>query len=270
MQAAPGFYQLETSGVFVERGTSRFDLLFGATALPDGLALACEYNTDLFEDDTIRQMVACFETLLKAALLNPDCRLSELPLLAPKEIEQQVVVWNDTAVSFPDRCIHELFELQVDRTPSAIAVQDGDETLTYRQLDERANQIARWLINRGAGVETPVGVCLNRSTQLASTLLGVLKAGCACVLLDPSFPSGRLIQMAADANLLMLLADGRQREALTPYRRTVFLDDETATIAAQMTTRPGVSVHRQIWPTSCTRPVRPAFPRGCCSNTAAW
>ena len=92
VQAAPGFYQLETSGVFVERGTSRFDLLFGATALPDGLALACEYNTDLFEDDTIRQMVACFETLLKAALLNPDCRLSELPLLAPREIEQQVVV----------------------------------------------------------------------------------------------------------------------------------------------------------------------------------
>jgi non-ribosomal peptide synthetase component F len=212
VQAAPGFYQLETSGVFVERGTSRFDLLFGATALPDGLALACEYNTDLFEDDTIRQMVACFETLLKAALLNPDCRLSELPLLAPAEIEQQVVQWNDTAVSFPDRCIHELFELQVDRTPSAIAVQDGDETLTYRQLDERANQIARWLISRGAGIETPVGVCLNRSTRLASTLLGVLKAGCACVLLDPSFPSGRLAQMATDADLLMLLADGRQRK----------------------------------------------------------
>ena len=242
VQMAPALYKLETSPVFVERGTSRFDLLFGATALPDGLTLACEYNTDLFEDDTIRQMVKCFETLLEAALASPDSHISELPLLKPEDLGHQIVEWNKTNVSFPDACVHELFELQVDRTPSAVAVQDGDEILTYRQLDERANQIARWLISRGAGIETPIGVCLNRSTLLASTLLGVLKAGCACVLLDPSFPSGRLVQMATDADLLMLLADGRQREALTSYPRTVFLDDETTSIAAQMTTRPGVSV----------------------------
>ncbi len=123
VQMAPALYELDASPVFVERGTSRFDLLFGATALPDGLALACEYNTDLFEDDTIAQMVRCFETLLEAALANPDSHLSELPLLKPEDVDQQIVEWNNTNVSFPDACVHELFELQVDRTPSAIAVQ---------------------------------------------------------------------------------------------------------------------------------------------------
>src|SRR5262245_25033806 len=124
VQMAPRLHDLETSAMFVERGTSRFDLLFGATALAEGLALTCEYNTDLFDDGTIVQMVQCLETVLEAGIANPELHLSELPLLRSADIQRQVYEWNQTGVAFPDKCIHELFESQVDRTPSGIAVED--------------------------------------------------------------------------------------------------------------------------------------------------
>jgi amino acid adenylation domain-containing protein len=240
VQTVPRLQGLEATQLFVERGTSRFDLLFGATALPEGLALTCEYNTDIFEDDTIRQMIGCFETLLVAAVAEPDTHLSGLPLLKPHEIRQQVEEWNQTTCTYPEACLHTLFEEQVSRTPYATAVEDAGETLTYEQLDVRANKIAQWLLERGAGIETPVGVCLERSATFAAVLLGVLKAGCSCVLIDPSLPSGRVQQIADDADVLVLLTGRRVKAALGPGDRIVCLEDEMPAIERQTGVRPHV------------------------------
>ena len=242
VQTVPRFQGLEATPLYVERGTSRFDLLFGATALPDGLALHCEYNTDLFKDDTIRQIVGCFETLLVAALAEPDARLSDLPLLKPDEVRHQVEDWNQTTRAYPDACVHALFEAQVLRTPGATAVEDAGESLTYEQLDVKANKIAQWLLERGATVETPLGVCLDRSVTLAAALIGVLKAGCACVLLDPSMPSERLKQLAGDAGVLMLLTGRRLRQELASDSRVVNIDSEMPQIDRQSGERPHVPV----------------------------
>ena len=160
-------------------------------------------------------MVGHFNTLLEAAAANPDQRLSDLPLLTDAERQQLLVEWNQTAVAYPkDRCVHELFEEQVERTPDAMAVAFEDERLTYRQLNERANQLAHHLQELGVGPDTLVALCVERSLEMVVGLLGILKAGGAYVPLDPSYPSDRLAFMLRDSGALLLLTHQRLRDQL--------------------------------------------------------
>ncbi len=216
--------------------TSKFDLTLHMHQDPQGLTASLEFNTDLFEVGTITRMLGHLERLFEEVVADPDRRLSALPLLSPKERHQLLVEWNATTADSPrDLSVHRLFEQQAARTPQAVAVAVGGERLTYRELDRRANQLAHYLRARGVGPDVRVGICLERSPHLIVALLGVLKAGGAYVALDPAYPEERLRFLLHDAQVAVLLTDGRLREGL-PRGDTaaiVCLDRDLATIARE-------------------------------------
>jgi non-ribosomal peptide synthetase component F len=197
-----------TSSPFVElsdNGTSKFDLILILMEGKEGMAATIEYNTDLFEDATIERLLGHYRTLLEAVVAEPGRKLSRLPLLTAAE-QEQLAAWNRTDASYPaDECIHELFEMQAARTPDAVAVVCGDGSLTYRELNRRANRLANRLRALGVGPEVLVGLYLERSLDLLIGVLGVLKTGGAYVPLDPAYPGLRLAAIVEDAEPRVLL-----------------------------------------------------------------
>ena len=156
------------------------------------------YNTDLFEAETIRRMCGNFVTLLEHVAANPDQALSQLPLLTDAE-RRLIFEWNQTGRDYPsDKCLHQLFEEQVERSPDAVAVSDETKTLSYSELNARANQLAHHLRDVGIVPEMRVGLLAERSTEMIVGILGILKAGAAFVPLDPQQPFERISFMLAD------------------------------------------------------------------------
>ncbi|WP_164019479.1 non-ribosomal peptide synthase/polyketide synthase, partial [Pyxidicoccus trucidator] len=191
----------------LESRTSRFDLHLSLSESAQGLAGSLEYATDLFEPATMVRLVGHLQQLLEGVLARPEQRIAELPLLTNAERQQVLVEWNDTAAEFPaNTSIHHLFEAQVRRTPDAPALGFEDSWLSYRQLDERANQLAWHLRSLGVGPEVRVGLCAERSLELVVGLFAILKAGGAYVPLDPSYPRERLEWMLEDSRPAVLLA----------------------------------------------------------------
>jgi amino acid adenylation domain-containing protein len=189
-----------------ETATAKFELLLSLTETEAGLQGSFEYNTDLFDAATIERMVGHFQTLLEGIVANPDEAIATLPLLTEPERHQLLVEWNDTRTDYPqDKCVHQLFEEQVERTPEAIAVVFEDQQLTYRELNQRANQLAHYLQTLGVGPEVLVGICVERSLEMVVGLPGILKASGAYVPLDPTYPSERLAFMLEDAQVPVLL-----------------------------------------------------------------
>ena len=191
---------------WVDPGHTKFDMTWHGIERDNGLLLAVEYRTDLFNDSRIQRMLRHFQTLLDDILANPNRSLAELSLLSPVERHQLLVDWNRTEAPLPAHCFHQRFETQVDKTPDEIAVTDPYKKLTYHQLDHRANQLAHTLRTQGIGPEALVGVCLPRSVDLMVALLGVLKAGGAYVPLDPSLSLERLRFILDDAQASLLIA----------------------------------------------------------------
>jgi aspartate racemase len=186
-------------------GTAKFDLDLEIDDRPEALLGRFVYSTDLFDAATIARLAGHFETLLEAIVADPEGKLSRLPMLTGAE-KKQLAEWNRTETEFPrDQCVHQLVEAQAARTPQAVAVEHGDQHLNYRALNERANQLAHLLRKRGVGPESRVGVCLRRSLELPVALLAVLKAGGACVPLDPAYPKERLNYMLADSQAALVL-----------------------------------------------------------------
>src|SRR5215210_6665695 len=173
-------------------------------------------------------MLGHLHTLLRGLVEDPDQRLSELPLLSEAERHQLLVEWNDTRAEYPrDRCVHELFEEQVERAPDTVAVVFEEQQLTYRELNRRANQLAHHLRALGVGPETLVGICLERGIDLVVALFATLKAGGAYVPLDPFYPLERLDFMLEDTTAPVLVTQGHLRERLPTFRgEFVFLDEE--------------------------------------------
>src|SRR5262249_47885647 len=161
------------------------------------------YSPDLFEPETIRRMAGHYATLLEGIADDADAPIGVLPVMTADELHQTLVAWNDTAAEYPrERCVHGLFEDQVARNPEAIAVVDADGvSLTYRELNARANQLAHHLRSGGVADRARVGVCLARSHELIASLLAILKAGGAYVPLDPSYPESRLRYLLRDAGV---------------------------------------------------------------------
>lgn len=207
---------------------ARFDLEVNYWEVPGGLEGVWCYNTDLFEANTITRLAQHFQTLLQAIVANPQARISELPLLSPAQRHQLLVEWNNTQVEYPhDKCIHQLFEEQVERNPDAVAVVYENEQLTYHQLNCRANQLAHYLRSLGVGVDELVGICLERSINMIVGLLGILKAGGAYVPLDPEYPQERLSFMLSDAEISVLLTQQSLVHKLPEHSaRVVCLDSD--------------------------------------------
>jgi amino acid adenylation domain-containing protein len=214
----------------IDTRTSQFDLALFLREREGKLIGFLEYNTDLFDHSTIERMAGHFQILLGAIVADPDQSISTLPLLTEEEKHQLLVEWNDTAADCPrdSSCIHELFEAQVERTPDAVALEFEGKSLTYRELNARANQLAHYLRGLGIGPEDLVGICVERSLEMVVGLLGILKAGGAYVPLDPVYPRGRLEFMLNDAQIAVLVT---QKPLLRHLPRTgavaVCLDDLT-------------------------------------------
>jgi amino acid adenylation domain-containing protein len=212
---------------------AKFDLTLSMSETDQGLVGSWEYNTDLFEGSTIERMATHFQNLLSAIVANPATTVGELPLLSAAERHQLLVEWNDTTAEYPiDKCIHQLFEAQVEKTPDAVAVVFEDQQLTYRELNQRANQLAHYLQTLGVRPEVLVGICVERSLEMVVGLLGILKAGGAYVPLDPEYPRERLDYMLADAGVEVLLTQLELLSSLSSHTaRVVYLDTDWYHIA---------------------------------------
>jgi len=224
----PKLQGLNANELLLERANALFDITLSMEQHPEGLRGYWEYNTDLFDAATIERMMGHFQTLLGAIAANPEGRVGELRLLTAAERHQLLVEWNDTFAEYPqDKCIHQLFEEQVERTPDAVAVVFEEERLTYRELNAKANQLAHYLQSLGVGPEVLVGICVERSIEMIVGLLGILKAGGAYLPLDPDYPSDRLAYMLSDSGLKILLTQQELRERLPQQEvQVVCLDSD--------------------------------------------
>jgi amino acid adenylation domain-containing protein len=225
----------EPAKIVGETGAAKFDLSLELADRPEGLICSFEYSTNLFDEATIARMAGHWRTLLEGILANPSQRLSELPLLTEAERHQLLVEWNATGAEYPKHLsLGQLFDAQVERTPDAVAAIYEHEQLTYRELNGRADQLARHLQRLGVGLETRVGICVQRSLDMLVGLLGVLKAGGAYVPLDPTYPSERLAFMIEDAQVPVVLTQQPLIERLPRHQaEVVCLDSTWAAIAEE-------------------------------------
>ena len=212
----------------VQRGTAIFDLAFDLLEVPEGLFGQFEYCTDLFERSTIQRMARNFQCLLEDVTRHPDRPLRDMTCLSEEERTSVLFDWNRTEVACPDeRLVHERFAAQAERSPSAVAVICDDNTVTYAELNERANRLAHYLIGRGVGPEKLVGIALERSMDLVVALLAVLKAGGAYVPVDPGQPQLRLA--AVTSGLTALLVSSSRRAPFDGYQYQVICPDTEQT-----------------------------------------
>jgi natural product biosynthesis luciferase-like monooxygenase protein len=202
--------ELAAERVPLRGASAKYDLTFSLEEGEAGLSGVVEYRTDIFDEATVRALAERYARLLAGAAAGPSRRVSELPLLSEEEQQRQLVEWNETAAPFPaETCVHELFERQARLTPEAVALVFEGKSLTYAELNEKADALARRLRRTGVCAESRVGVLLERSTELVVALLGVLKAGGAYVPLDPEYPEERLRFMADDAGLALVLTSAK-------------------------------------------------------------
>jgi amino acid adenylation domain-containing protein len=223
----------------VSTGSLMEDLKFSFEDRGEQLCGAITYATDLFDRTTITEMVQHWQNLLSGACEGPAKRVSELRILSANERIRIVHEWNDTRAAYPIQCVHELFERQAAKTPDLTAVVHQGKTLSYRELNERANQVAHYLRKRGVGPETLVGVCLNRTPEMVIGLLGIWKAGGAYVPLDPAYPQDRLSYMMKDSAAKCLLTSGELKRLFpSATDKTILLDADWNLIASESSANP--------------------------------
>ncbi|ORT57421.1 non-ribosomal peptide synthetase [Streptomyces sp. CB03238] len=237
------FPGVETSEYPLDRETAQWDITLDFAERDGALLGMAEYSTDLFDAATVARLCGHLTTLLAAAVADPTRSVAELPMLADSEYRQVVEEWNATrSAPGPAASLHERVAEQAVRTPDAAAVVHENETLTYRELDERTNRLAHLLAARGAGPGTLVGLCVERGVGMAVGLLGILKAGAAYVPLDPGFPADRITYMLQDSGADLVVMEENTRSLLPEAGvATVALDTDRALLAQQPVTAPEVT-----------------------------
>ena len=189
------------------KGSSKFDLSVYVFESGDTLVGSIEYATDLFDASTARRFVSHYKTLLEGVVADPDCPIDALPLLTHIERRQILVDWNETAANYPlGSTIHQLFQEQAICTPNSVAIIDGMQRSTYREVEEAANRLAHRLVQLDVQPGESVGICLQRSANLIIAMLATLKAGAAWLPLDPANPEERLAWMVQDAGMTKLIS----------------------------------------------------------------
>ncbi len=221
-------------------GISRFDLTLLVTEYADELKVTLAYNSDLFDHATAARLLNHFQSLAAGVTTEPEKPLSQLSLLTEEEHELMLAHWNRTSVPYRrDLCAHQMFEEQVERTPEAIAVTFEGQQLSYRELNERANQLANYLRKLGVGPEVLVGVCVERSPEMIIAALGALKAGGAYVPVDPTYPQERQAFMLRDSQARALLTQARLLDGLPPHQaQIVCLDADWPAISRERKANP--------------------------------
>jgi amino acid adenylation domain-containing protein len=190
----------------VDTGTAKFELTLSLEEAADGTVSGYwEYNSELFDVATIERMTGHYVRLLQAALADPARPVAELDMLTAQERHRILVQWNDTAVPFPDQCLHQLFEQQVEKTPDAVAVAGLDTRLSYRELNARANRIAHFLQGKGVRPETRVAILMESSPDVIVALLAIWKAGGAYVPIDQDYPRDRIAYILQQSRATLVL-----------------------------------------------------------------
>ncbi|HSE17009.1 MAG TPA: amino acid adenylation domain-containing protein [Pyrinomonadaceae bacterium] len=202
----------------------RFDVRLALTQAEDSITGALHYDASLFGIDEVRRLSAQFETLVESVAANPLSLVRQLRLVSEFE-RSQLLSLNECAALYPDKCVHQLFEMQVELTPDNVAVISGDQTLSYREVNARANQLAHYLRVLGVGPDVRVAICIERSPELVVGLLAILKAGGAYVPIDPTYPKDRLDFIVNDAAAQVLLTQERFKNVSSPAGAQLVLID---------------------------------------------
>jgi amino acid adenylation domain-containing protein len=230
----PSISGLTLESLPLDSGTSKFDLSLFVEERAGSFTLAAGYNSDLFLPATVERLLEHFEVLLEGAVAEPEQPVTLLPLMSAAERDQVVEEWNATAAPFPEAsCLHELFDAQVRRSPDAVALVYGEETLTYGELHRRAGALAHRLGRLGVGTDSLVGILAERSLEMVVGLLAILEAGGAYVPLDPSYPADRLAYMLADSGVEVLLTQSRLESALPALPGKLLRLDDPALFAGR-------------------------------------
>lgn len=198
---------IELEEIEFETGTAKFDLTMELVEENGVLKGNLEYNTDLFETETMQRLVGHYETLLANVLVEPSIPNNALEIMTTNEREF-LYRCNETGKEFAaEVCVHKAFEKQVVKTPENVAIAIGEHTLNYSELNKRANLVCSWLLNKKLAQGSKIGICIGRSINLLPSILGVLKAGCVYVPLDPAFPNARIELMFKEADLVAVLSE---------------------------------------------------------------
>lgn len=219
-------------GAAEEAGNADHDLVF---VVPEDVS-QCRflYDSNRISDKNADRLTQCLGRLIDSAVSDPGINIGRMPLIPSDEFRKVVSEWNDTATKFPaEKCIHALFEKQVELTPDRTALVSGATRLTYAELNRRSSKIAAHLRSLDVGQETLVGVCLERSEELVVAILAILKAGGAYVPLDPAYPPARLMQILASSKAPLVLTTERLADRLTGHKGSlVYLDKDRSEIEA--------------------------------------
>jgi len=243
------FQVLYAVGVPPMESREGIDLVFALQDPLMGNDIAADliYDAERFDEETAGRMVGHLETLCKAFIKQPKDSIGGLPLLTDDESWLILDEWNAKQVDFPrDMCLHELFERRVDDNPHAVAVVFDDESMSYGELEERANRIANHLRSLGVGPETMVGACIDRSFDMVAALLGIAKAGAAYMPMDPAYPRERLLLMLKDSKVDFVLTQRHLKKVLPRTKSATLLClDDPKVFGDVDTTRPrsGVQPH---------------------------
>ena len=239
------FNNLEMEYVANPRCAYQFDIGFNLVAHEHKLESSCDYTSDLFNAETIKRWLGHYHSLIASIVRSPENPVALLSILTESEQHQLVSTWNETSMEYPsDACVNNLFEMQAERVPNAVAVLQGDKSVSFRELDQRANKLAHHLKSLGVTAETFVGVFMNRSIDTVVGLLGIMKAGGTYLPLDPAFPHDRLAFMLEDSSTGIILTQIELFESLPPHNaRVVIVDQEWDMIGLNPDHRPESPAH---------------------------
>lgn len=217
------------------KDSSKFDMAIFGTEFPDKIDFAIEYYSAILSEATMQQFGARFLKTLDELVGEAAQSIADIDILTAAEREKILVDFNRTGAPYPaDKCVHEFFEAQAEKTPDAVALVFGEKSISYGELNSLANQTARQLINMGVGPEVLVGVCMQRSLEMIVGMLGILKAGGAYLPLDPDYPAERLAFMVEDAQILVLLTQSRLTETLPSTQAQILYMDSAAESLRQL------------------------------------
>jgi len=227
--ALPG---ITATALNIKQVAAKFDLTLFLEETNTGLNGIVEYNTDLFKELTLQRLIAHLQLVLEKVATDPQQKISTIPLVTPEE-QQLFKQWNATQRPYPLHCVQQLFEQQVEKTPDAIAIRFGTQTLTYRHLNQQANQLAHYLRKHGVQPEVFIGIYTERHLSMMVGLLGILKAGGAYIPLDSAYPAQRLAFMLEDSQLRIVVTQNSLLSQLPKSIETVICLDRDARKIAQ-------------------------------------
>ena len=232
--------------VTIATESASLDLSVDVTERDHDIQLRFCYSTDLFDHATIARLIGHFRTLLHEAIADPEQVISQFPLLTAAEKNQVLVEWNDTRRDLPhDWLLHQFVENQAEQTPNAVALICGDAVIPYRDLNARANQLANYLLKRGAGPELLVGIHSQRTADMLVAILGILKSGSAYVPLDPNYPRERIRHILDDAKAPLVVTHSSIADGLPELEgQRICIDSDWAVITRESTANPSIRARR--------------------------